>query len=373
MEKNYLVINLGSSSKRYSLFSETRELFSLHIEKVSLQKNYAKSTVHFFEQIKKQNISVQPDTIKAIAFRVVAPGSYFMQHRKITPAYLKKLQATCMIAPIHSEQLLHEIAQCKKIMPRVSYYGISDSAFHGTLPDDARLYGLPKDFAKKYDMYRFGYHGVSCTSILRKLKKMHGSVPKNIIICHLGGGSSITAVKNGKSIDTSMGFTPLEGVPMVTRCGNIDAAAILYLVNQGITLKKLIDTLFNQSGMVGLTERSDMRKIVTLAQQGDATCLQALEFFAYQIKKYIGAYHAVLGSIDLLVFTGGIGQNVPLVRSLVCKNLSSLGIELDSRKNNSLVDVDGFIQVTASTTKIAVVKNQEMHVLLHEMLSLINV
>lgn len=367
MDKNYLIINVGSSSKRYSLFNETKELYTEYIEKNASKTAYRNSLHNFLVQLTLQGFIETAQDITAVAFRVVAPGNYFMQHKKITASYLEKLTAAAEIAPLHIESVLEEISKCKQLLPKVPLYAISDSAFHTTLPEVARIYAVPKNFAKKQDIYRFGYHGISCSSIVHKVKNLFTKPINTVIICHLSGGSSVTAIKNGNSIDTSMGYTPLEGVPMVSRVGNIDAGAIIALQNRGFTSDQLKKLLFNESGMIGLTNQNDMRAIVARAEKGDTNCLSALQLFAYQIKKYIGAYKAIVGNLDLLVFTGGIGEGSAFVRSLVCSNLETLNIVLNEQKNKKIIDSDDIIHDTKSKTKIAVFKTQEMHEMVKEL------
>lgn len=368
MEKIYVVINLGSSSKRYTIFADEHELFSLYFEKASSGKSYSNSIQLFVKELKKLHVN----KIFAIAFRIVAPTSYFTQHRKINSSYLKKLKSVSQIAPLHTEPLINEIEQWLKIFTNISFYGISDSAFHSTLSRNAKIYALPRKITETYDIYRFGYHGISISSVINKVKKIYDNkLPKNIIVCHLSGGSSVTAIHNGKSVDTSMGFTPLEGIPMVNRVGNIDAAAILYLLEKKLKLQNLRDMLFDRSGMIGLTGITDMRKIIPLAQKGDPVCLEAIEIFVYSVIKYIGSYCAVLGNVDLLVFTGGIGECESFIRSLICKKLGSFGIILDTQKNNKILCNDGFINDIESKTKILVCESDEMREILLEMKKLV--
>lgn len=370
MEKNYLIVNIGSSSKRYGLFTGEREVHAAYIEKSGSKTAFMHSTRNFLTNLITRHYIQRMDDIAAVGFRVVAPGTYFTQHKKITAGYLKKLTAAAAIAPLHIEAVLDEIKKWRKFLPHCPFYAISDSAFHATMPDIARVYALPKQVAKKYDIYRFGYHGISVSSIVRKVHTQNALI-NTMVVCHLSGGSSITAIKDGISIDTSMGFTPLEGVPMVSRIGTIDPGALIYLMQEGLTAVQLKKLLFNKCGMIGLTNHTDMRQIVALAQKGDQMCMKALELFAYQVKKYIGAYKAVLGTIDLLVFTGGIGEGSPFVRALVCKNLVSLGIIVHEQKNNAVENCDDFVHHPTSATKIAVLKTEEMHEMIRELQQLI--
>lgn len=356
MEK-ILVVNCGSSSKKYALFSKGREICSLYVEKERDTINYTRSIELFLNQVKKQKVS----TIDAIGFRIVAPSTYFTQHRKITAAYLKKLKDVCSSAPLHIEPTIEEIEQWQKLFPNVSFFGISDSAFHTTLPAVANKYALQPKITNKYDLYRFGYHGISLAAIVRQLTTDYKKVPEKCIVCHLSGGSSITALKHGKSIDTSMGFTPLEGVPMESRVGTIDAAAILYVLNTGISQKELQKILFNSSGIFGLSGQTDMRKIVHLAQQGNKSCLAALDYYAYAVAKYIGSYYVALEGLDTLVFTGGMGEGAPLIRSLVTEKLHALSIKLDKNKNSRTIDASAVISQNNSAIQVIVLPTDEMY------------
>jgi len=355
MEKKYIIINLGSSSKKYSIFFNGQP-FSMYFEEASNKKSYINSAQIFLKELKKLELL---DNITALGFRVVAPRKYFTQHRKIDNFYLKKLKSIAKIDPLHTQNLILELKKWQKLLPSIPFYGISDSAFHNTLPSQAQIYALPKKITEKYEIYRFGYHGISIASVIKKVEKLYKKLPENIIVCHLSGGSSITAIKNGISVDTSMGFSPLEGVPMVTRIGNIDPEAVIYL-SKKIKLDNLKNILFNHSGMSGLTNYTDMRKIISLAQKNNKTCLDALEIFAYSVAKYIGSYFVTLSGIDLLVFTGGIGEGSPLIRSLICQKLEFFGIFLDKEINNKSVDTDTFVN-QINSTKIFTCKTDEMN------------
>lgn len=355
MEKKYLIVNLGSSSKKYSLFSQNGELFSFayksDVFKLSTMED-------FLFKLKKLGFLNNVKDITAVGLRVVAPGSYFVVNKKINLIFLRKLEWASFIAPLHVLPLIKEIKEIQSLIKNSIIYGISDSAFHATMPKVAKLYALPPDLTKKLDIYRFGYHGISCTSIVYKLKQNYDLNNKNLVICHLGGGSSITAIKKGESIETSMGFTPLEGLPMITRSGNIDPSIVCYFMQKGFNIKKIQNTLFNKSGIFGLVKNKSMENIIKLADRGDENSLFALEFYSYNIIKTIASYYAILGNIDLLVFTGGIGENAPYIRSLICNKLKSIYVEIDSQKNNRIKE--GIISSDPSNTEILVLKTEEM-------------
>lgn len=373
MEKNYLIINLGSSSKRYALFINDVESIHAHFKKqhndfiVTIQNSLGIKTITIPKRSFVHSLSYFLGLLKnqesvKIGIRVVAPGIYFTQNRLVDAKYQKELKKAQKIAPLHIELLLSEIEQCKKLLPNIPLIGISDSAFHTTIPQYAKVYALPLQVTEKYDIYRFGYHGISMQSVMRKINHLLGRIPSNIIVCHLGSGSSITAIKNGKSIDTSMGFTPLQGIPMGTRIGDIDPGILPYLAQKmELSFEQLNNYLNTKCGMLGISgETSDMQKLLELAETGNLPAKLALEVYSYSIKKYIGAYCAALGGLDLLVFTGGIGENSPRIRSLVCKDLTFLNISVNPKKNSALIKQDVFIENTGSI-KVGIIVTNEMH------------
>ena len=380
MEKKYLIVNTGSASKKYALYLGVRELLRAHFEKedkkflvsfavngkaerrVLSKKEFKNSLGFFIGFLGSSGLLPDVDKLSAVALRIVAPGTYFTEHRPIDAAYLKKLETAKERAPLHIEPVLDEIKSIKKLLPRTPLFGISDSAYHATMPDTAKHYSLPKKISAKLDIHRYGYHGISFQSIVRKSQDISGKIPEKMIVCHLGSGASIAAIKNGKSIDTSMGFTPLEGVPMGTRIGNIDADANIDLVQKlKMTSGKLWHFLNNECGLLGLSGKTaDVRELIALSKKGDKNAKRALDSFAYNIKKYIGAYIAALGGLDLLVFTATIGERSPLMRERIADNLEGLGVLIDRKKNSKLISADGFVHSGKSAVKIAVLLTNEM-------------
>lgn len=376
----YLIINTGSASKKYALYSENQEIFKAHLEtedgglvsaiKIGAeekketipQESYDNSVNYIIELLLSNKLITDIGSIKAVGLRIVAPGNYFLSDKIIDAEYLAKLQEAKNRAPLHIDPELAEIEHLKKTMPATPIVGISDSAFHKTIPDRAKLYGLPQDIASRLEIYRYGYHGISAQSIVNKIKNWLGDIPPKTIICHLGSGSSIIALKNGQSVDASMGFTPLEGVIMSTRTGNIDAGAVIYLAqNLGLDLNNLEALLNQKCGLLGVSgQTSDIRELLKLETAGDKMASTALEVFVYNVKKYIGAYTAALEGLDLLVFTATIGERSFIMRSRICRELNALGIVLDEEKNNSTVSADGFINKGEGHVKIAVIATDEM-------------
>lgn len=354
--KKYLIINLGSASKKYSLYEDEREVFRAHFErengdfvvtesvgeardknKIS-QEEYEHSGKRLLDVLVSKNIIKDAGEIAALGFRVVAPGEYFAKVRTIDAEYREKLKEAYEIAPLHISAVLKGIEEFVNLLPSMPMIGVSDSAFHATIPETARLYALPIEDSRKYGLYRYGYHGISVASVLNTAKEILGNLPSRVIVCHLGSGSSITAVKDGRSIDTSMGFTPLEGVVMATRTGDIDPGALLYLGKKlNLSFDGLDEYLNHKCGLIGLSgKESGVRELIELEKQGDENAKTALDVWAYRVKKYIGAYTAALGGLDLLIFTATIGERSFIMRERICEGLENLGIAIDKEKNNRL-------------------------------------
>jgi len=385
MEK-YFIVNVGSESKKYALYQDSKRVFSAHFEKengkliVELTgansekkeitlREFENSAVYVINEILSRKLIGDKNEISAIGFRIVAPGNYFLKNKVIDGEYLGKLETAKEQAPLHINPMLVELKALEQVLPGISVVGISDSAFHGFLPPRARFYAIPKNTAEELNIFRFGYHGISFESVVGKLKNIYGgpsaqagNLPEKIIICHLGGGSSIAAIKNGQSIDTSMGFTPLEGVIMANRVGDIDAGAVIYLSKKlGYDPDKMENYLNTQCGLMGLSGKSnDVRELLEMEKNGDENAKLALEVMVYRIKKYIGAYFAALNGADVLVFSATIGERSAIMRSRICAELENLGIVLDDGKNNETISMDGFIGKDESPVKIAVITTDEM-------------
>jgi len=320
MEGKYLIVNVGSTSKRYAVYFRNKAVFNIHFKTNS-------GLPKISDILKKNNVIKNEGEITKIGIRVVSPGIYFQRTRIIDKTYLKMLEQSVAMAPLHIKPTFEEIKKLQKQFPNVKIIGVSDSSFHSTMPEIARLYAIPLSDSKKFQIYRYGYHGISISSVISQIKSKYKKIPSKIIVCHLGGGSSITAVKNGKSVETSMGFTPLEGLPMSTRSGNIDFNAGLYILKSK-KITRIEGYLNEKSGFLGISEISDsMDKLIKLSKSGNKKAELAVDKFVYEIEKYIGAYTAVLGGVDLLVFTGAIGENSHFIRKLIIKKLKFLGIE----------------------------------------------
>ena len=388
MDKKCFVVNPGSASKKYALYSIDKEILRAHFEnedsgfivtlvinnkpeKIKLtEDDYRQSTRYLINLLLQRNIITDKNDIQAIGLRLVAPGSYFAQHRIIDKGCLDKLESIRQEAPLHINPIIEEIRNLQISLFDIPIVGISDSAFHATMPDTSRLYALPMETSEKLDIYRFGYHGISLQSITNKIKKLLGNIPPKTIICHLGSGSSITALKNGQSFDTSIGFTPLEGLPMSTRIGDIDAGAIIYLAQKmGFDYPELENYLNTECGLLGISGQSDdIRKLLKLETGGNKRAKLALELFVYRIKKYIGSYTAALNGLDLLIFSATVGERSFIIRDRICANLDTFGIILDQTKNNKTISQNGFIHKVSlfNKTKIAVITTDEMNEIFQE-------
>jgi len=354
-----LVINIGSTSKRYALFQNSRCIGHYYLPEDHPEYH---TSAHYILYLLEHEHALIPDQLTALAFRIVAPGTYFTKQRIITTYYCKQLKKVSMLAPTHTRLILQEITEFRALLAHTPFIGISDSAFHSTMPLRARLYGLPTTLTRTLDVYRFGYHGISVQSVLNKLSKNQDHTPDKILICHLGGGSSVTAVKSGMSIDTSMGFTPLEGLVMATRSGTLDPAAGMYIAQKyKLTAQQLLELLVTQSGLKGLAGTSNMRDIILHAQQGDKQALIALDLFVYILAKYIGAYTVALGGLDCLIFTGTIGERAPIIRERTCAYLQFMDVLLDNSKNSICIgEHDSIISSSSSRVQVAVLATDEM-------------
>jgi acetate kinase len=300
----------------------------------------------------------QKSEIGGIGHRVVHGGEDFSESVLITDKVRATIHRCIQFAPLHNPHNLKGIEACEKLLPGIPQVGVFDTAFHQTIPPKAYIYGLPYTLYRKLGIRRYGFHGTSHSYVARKAAEILGQPPAklNVITCHLGNGASITAIAGGRSVDTTMGFTPLEGLVMGTRCGSIDPALVPYIMEREKLGTKEIDSIMNKnSGMLGLTETSnDMREIEQEAAHGSERHQLALEIYCHSIKKTIGAYMAELGRVDAVIFTGGIGENSRLVRRLSTAGLEGYGIALDSGKNEGNERI-----VSSGRVKIMVVPTNE--------------
>lgn len=330
-----LVINSGSTSLKFEIFSSgLKSLKEGYIENIgedgfarrsSKSEGGAKNHEEAFYEVIKAARS--PEEILVIGHRVVHGGEEFKEPTLITKKALRRLKKYSHLAPLHNPPNILGIELCKKYFGDIPNVAVFDTAFHSTIPEKARVYGIPFSFTKKFKIKRYGFHGISHKYIaLETAKRLKKPLSRlNLITCHLGGGASAAAIKNGQAVDTSMGFTPTEGLIMMTRCGNIDPIIPLYLAKKLDKDPSDIEEILNEeSGVKGVSGVSDdMLDVLRAAKKGNKRAKLAIDIFNYQVKKYISAYYGILGSLDAIVFTGGIGQN-PFFRREICKGLPFL-------------------------------------------------
>ena len=384
-EMKVLVINAGSSSIKYQLYQMPAAkvlakgvLESIGEQTSKLSHFYDGKTYNSTEKIADHeagmelilNSLVSKDVglisriseIGAVGHRVVHGGEEFTGSVVIDEKVLTSIEKFADLAPLHNPPNLTGIRAAQHQLPDVKQVACFDTAFHTSIPEVAYMYALPWEVYEKYRVRRYGFHGTSHRYVARRAAQLmgRGKYDINAVTCHLGNGCSITAVKQGRSVDTSMGLTPLEGLVMGTRCGDFDPAILFYLGNKGYdmsTLKRLCNT---KSGLLGISGVSnDMRKLVELAKKDNVRAKLAIDIFCYRIRKYIGAYTAVLGSVDCVIFTGGIGENAVSVRWQLCTNLSAIGIKLDPTANEAAIGKDADISAGDSHVKIFVVCRDE--------------
>ena len=360
---NILVINCGSSSLKFQLIdSETEKQIAKGLcerigidgsqlvyqpaggekeETVTPMPDHTKAIELVLNALTNEKTGVVKslDEIGAVGHRIVHGGEKFAASTIITDEVIEAITACNDLAPLHNPANLIGIDACRKLMPNTPMVGVFDTAFHQTMPKEAYLYGLPYEYYEKYQVRRYGFHGTSHSYVSKRVAEL---LEKNyedlkIIVCHLGNGASISAVKNGKCVDTSMGLTPLEGLIMGTRSGDIDPAIIEYIAHkENKSIDEVMTVLNKKSGVLGLSDNlsSDFRDLEKSYVAGEDRGLRTIQTFAYRVAKYIGAYTAAMNGVDVICFTAGVGENSPLVRNLACERLGYLGIALDQEKNN---------------------------------------
>ena len=380
-----LVINAGSSSIKYQLFDMPgREILAKGmIERIGapdaqLVHNY--NDDKHVSQVEAGDHDAGMDVImatltgagvgvlknigeiEAVGHRVVHGGEEFTGSVLIDDHVLESIERFADLAPLHNPPNLTGIRAAMHSLPGAIQVACFDTAFHTTIPQTAYLYALPYEIYEKYRIRRYGFHGTSHRFVARRCAKLMGvdKTEANIITCHLGNGCSMAAVKEGNSIDTSMGLTPLEGLVMGTRCGDIDPAILFQLGDKGYSIDQLNDMCNKQSGLLGISGISnDMRNLNELVEEGNERAKLAVNIFGYRIKKYIGTYTAVLGRLDAIVFTGGIGENNPDLRAQVCSEQSQIGIEIDAGRNEAKSSDDRLISADTSRVKVYVIPTDE--------------
>jgi len=305
------------------------------------------------------------DEISAIGHRVVHGGEYFKESTLVDEEVIKKIEELIPLAPLHNPANILGMKICQEILPKKPNVAVFDTAFHQTMPEENYLYAVPHEDYTEHHLRKYGFHGTSHYYVSDKAIKMLNKERSKIIVCHLGNGSSICAVKDGKSIDTTMGLTPLEGLVMGTRSGDIDAGVIPYLMDKkDMNSHQIINYLNKKSGILGVSGvSSDLREVIKASDDGDKRATICIDMMCNRIKKYICSYTGVLEGVDAICFTAGIGENADLIREKVCTGLEFLGIEIDKEKNSQRVDGSREIQAKTSKVKIYVIPTNEEFVI----------
>ena len=381
-----LVINCGSSSLKYQLINmETEDVMAKGlVERIGIEGSRIKhetigkekKTIETPMQDHKRALELvmesltneeygaikSLDEIDAVGHRVVHGGEDFAQSVVIDEKVLKGIEDNVEIAPLHNPPNIMGIKACQRLLPNVKQVAVFDTAFHQTMPEESYIYALPYEYYEKYKIRRFGFHGTSHRYITNRAAEMLGKDVNevNLITCHLGNGSSICAVKNGKSIDTSMGFTPLEGLAMGTRCGDLDPAILPFIMDRENLSTEEINTLINKkSGVLGISGvSSDFRDIEEARDQGNKRAKLALDIFEKRVRGYVGSYMTELDHVDAIVFTAGVGENSIEMRESICAGLKSIGIKLDPERNNVRGE-DKLISSDDSSIKVFVIPTNE--------------
>ena len=395
-----LVLNCGSSSIKYKLFDMDKNdvIAQGGIEKIGMKGSFLKLTdkngekVIIEKEIPEHTVGVKfifevltgsqygviksLSEINAVGHRMVHGGEKFNKSVLLTPQVLEAFAACNDLAPLHNPANLKGVNAVSELLPNIPQVGVFDTAFHQTMPDYAYLYAIPYELYQKYGVRRYGFHGTSHRFVSGEIFKylnmpVEGS---KVITCHIGNGGSITAVKDGKSVDTTMGLTPLEGIMMGTRSGDIDGGAVTFLMEkEGLDSTGMSNLLNKKSGLLGISGvSSDMREVTASMEAGNERAALAKKMYAYRIKKYIGAFAAAMGGVDVIIFTGGVGENRHEVREAVCENMEFLGIKLDKEQNAKIMfGKDGIISTPDSKVKVVVLPTDEELMIAQDTMALV--
>jgi acetate kinase len=376
-----LVVNPGSSSRKYALYRGGQSVLDFRFEDTNTgfeMCSQTSGTQQICEAIKKDDFAdafarvvdavetylfreERGKKLDSVVIRIVAPGTFFQRHAIIDETYVRELKKREPVAPLHIPIMLREVESARKHFKQAKIIAASDSAFHSTMPPCAREYSIAVADADQFDIHRFGYHGLSVASIVRRIHPLIGIQPERMIVCHLGSGSSVTAVKNDKSVETTMGFSPASGLPMGSRAGDIDSAALLELMRVKHWRPADAEMYINTNGgLVGIANESDIRRLLDRRAQNDATATHALNVFAYNIQKAVAAQTVALGGLDVLVFTATAAVRSSELRSIILRGLSHLGIQISKDRNDLLVGKDGVISMRNSAVKVVVMRTDEM-------------
>ena len=394
-----LVLNCGSSSIKYKLYDMSDEsvLAQGGVEKLGLKDSFLKfklpngekKTIEKFMPEHTVGVELILETltnaeygcikslneINAVGHRVVHGGEKFNTSVVLTSEILKQIEECSDLAPLHNPANLKGVAAITKILPTIPQVAVFDTAFHQTMPPKAYMYAIPKEMFEKWGVRRYGFHGTSHRYVTKRACEFFGLDCNNsrIITCHLGGGGSVTAVKNGKSIDTSMGLTPVEGLVMGTRSGDVDLGAITYIMDKEKMDVATVNNMINKkSGVLGVSGvSSDMRDILAAMAEGDKRADLSMNMFNYRLLKYIGAYMAVLGGVDAIIFTGGIGEKQNETRDYICRKLEYLGVKFDAELNDKVRGDEVEISTKDSKIRVAVIATDEELTIARDTISLV--
>ena len=380
-----LVLNCGSSSLKYKVFDGKEVIAQGGVEKIGLPDSFLKLTDNeghkvivehfmlehtaavefvFSEHLlnPKYGVLKSADEIQAVGHRVLHGAMKVTKSSLVTDELIDIVKECSVLGPLHNPANLKGIMAVKQLMPNVPQVAVFDTAFHQTMPEKAYMYAIPYEMFEKWGVRRYGFHGTSHRFVSKRASEYLGLNPNNskLIVAHVGNGASMSAVVNGKCVDTTMGLTPLEGLVMGTRSGDIDAAAVTFMMEKEGMTPAQMDTMLNKkSGMLGMCGCSDMRDAYQKQLDGDKKAKMALDVYCYRLKKYIGAYAAAMGGVDAIAFTGGVGENHNYVREQVCKDLEFLGIKLDADKNVQIHGDEAIISAADSKVTVAVIPTDE--------------
>lgn len=383
-----LVINCGSSSLKYQVFDMQNEMVLAkgNVERIGIDGAFLKyrrgdeDTITVEAEIPNHEVAIQlvfdaltnesygvlksTAEIEAVGHRVVHAGEKYASSVLIDDDVMAALRECIELAPLHNPPNIVGIEVAQRLMPNVKHVGVFDTAFHQTMPDYAYMYALPYELYEQYRVRRYGFHGTSHKYVAERAAAILGRPLSElkIITCHLGNGASVTAVDHGKSVDTSMGFTPLEGLIMGTRSGDVDPAVVTFVQDkEGLTSEQVNNMLNKQSGVLGISGvSSDFRSLEEASEEGNKRAALAMEMFAYRVRKYIGAYAAAMGGVDAIVFTAGLGENSSSMRQSICTGLEFLGVKLDAEKNNVRGKEVDFSAGDAKVRTLLVPTNEEL-------------
>lgn len=395
-----LVLNCGSSSIKYKLFDmDSKSVIAQGgIEKIGLPDSFLKLTLPNGEKkileknipehtvgvefilntlVSKEYGAIQSiNEINAVGHRMVHGGEKFSESVLLTPEVLDAFMACNDLAPLHNPANLKGVRAIEAILPNVPQIGVFDTAFHQTMPDYAFMYAVPYELYQKYGVRRYGFHGTSHRYVSKRVCEFLGTEAegKKIITCHIGNGGSISAIQDGKCMDTSMGLTPLEGLMMGTRSGDIDGGAVSFIMEkEGLDAAGISNLLNKKSGILGVFgESSDMRDLDAAVKAGNARAILAEKMYFYRIKKYIGSYAAALGGVDIIVFTGGVGENQSSARWEACKGLEFMGVKLDADMNDKIHGEEAVISTADSKVKVVVIPTDEELMIASDTMAILN-